>query len=227
MVYRRKYNPRKRAPKRKTGAKKTLTKQIKNVMRRQAETKFIGTNALEESVSSAVKAVIHNDISQIAGGSANTERVGDKISPFGVWLSYILHNNSAVPVYVRVILVEVNDGAFTSIDSSWLMDANGDPQGLTADRLSDINFTLNKHEFKVLYDKKHRVAGLGDGTGIETVMKSHLCKLRGSRVFQDATAADSKSRNVRLLTICRGADNDTTPNVVEMTYSTKYYYKDY
>ena len=125
------------------------------------------------------------------------------------------------------MLIEVNDGAFTATNSNFLMDASGDPQAFTAERLSDINFTDNKHEFRILYDRKHRIAGLGDGTGIETVMSKKLIKLRGSRVFQDATAADSKARNVRLVVLCRGADNDTTANVVELTYSTKYYYKDY
>jgi len=220
----------KRTYRKKRGYKKTsknLVRTIAKVLKGKAETKFIGTQALEESVSSAVQAVIHTDISQIAGGSGNTERVGDKISPYGVWLSYILHNNSAIPIYVRVIMVEANDGAFTTIGSNWLMDQAGDPQALTAERLSDINFTLNKHEFKVLYDKVHRIAGLGDGTGIETIMRKRLVKLRGNRTFQDASSADSKNRNVRLLTIARGADNDTTANVVEMTFSTKYYYKDY
>lgn len=227
MAYKKVYKKRaqkKRAPKK---SNKMLVSVINKVIRRKAETKFIGTQALEESVNSNVQAVIHSDISQIASGTTNSERIGDKISPFGIWLSYILHNNSAVPIYCRVVLAEVNDGAFTSIGSNWLMDAVGDPQALTAERLSDINFTLNKHEFKVLYDKVHRIAGLGDGTGIETIMRKKLIKLRGSRTFQDGTSADSKLRNVRLLTICRGADNDTANNVVEMTYSTKYYFKDY
>jgi len=126
-----------------------------------------------------------------------------------------------------VILVEVNDGDFTSIDDLWLEDAVGDPQGLTAERLSDINFTLNKSKLRVLYDKKHRIAGLGDGTGVETLMAKKLIKLKGSRMFVDSQIADSKARNVRLLTVVRGADNDTAANVIEMTYSTKYYFKDY
>jgi len=214
----------------KTGVKATgkkLTQAIKKVIQKTAETKYVGTQALEESVSSAVKAVVHSDISYITGGSANSERIGDKIAPFGCWLSYILHNNSAIACYCRVILVEVNDGDFTSIDDLWLEDAVGDPQGLTAERLSDINFTLNKSKLRVLYDKKHRIAGLGDGTGVETLMAKKLIKLKGSRMFVDSQIADSKARNVRLLTVVRGADNDTAANVIEMTYSTKYYFKDY
>lgn len=223
------YNkPRYNRRKRRTFKKKANVRRVVNqVLQRKAETKKFPTEVIETSLSSAVTCVV-DEVSQVDVGVNDTQRIGTKINPSGFYWNYSLHNNSAVPVYVRMIAYLANGGDFNSTTGQFRLDGTSlDPAVFVAENVRDITAMLNKHDLKILYDKTHRLAGLGDGTGIETIHKKFFKKLVGSRQFDSSSTPDSKNNNLRICMIARTADNDTTAAVVEASYNTIYYFKDY
>lgn len=226
----RKGMPRKQLPKKSKKATKKVPDYVKQAIKatisRKAETKKYGTQAMEQSIATSSAGVVYSDLSQMAQGTTAATRIGAKISPTYCKIRYLLHNNGLVPVYVRVVLLEADAGSFTANTEEFLMDATAGGQALVAERLSDIVFPLNVMEYKVHYDKVHRIAGLGDGTGIECIRGEISKKLAGTMVYEDTSASDAKSKNLRLLVFSRCADNDTTAQTVEFTYFTQLYYKD-
>lgn len=199
---------------------------IKRTINRNSETKKFGTQVQEASIATSSAGTIYTDLSQMAQGNTASTRIGAKINPTYMKIRYLLHNNGGVPVYVRVVLLEADAGLFDTNTEEFLMDATTQGQALVAERLSDIVFPLNVMEFKVHYDKVHRIAGLGDGTGIETIRGEISQKLSGTMVYEDTAASDAKSKNLRLLLFSRCADNDTVAQTVELTYFSQLYYKD-
>lgn len=201
-------------------------KAAKSLIETKVKEQGAGGAETEVNVSSAVSYFIDADVSQLAQGTALGARVGANINPVGFRLAYVLHNNSSVPVYARMIVISVPNADITAAGGSILF-GNGAQLAPVAENLQDIVFRMNTKRFKVLYDKVHRIAGLGDGTGIETVMRKAYVRLPSTRrTFPQITSSDSHKDNLRFIVICRGADNDTTANVIEMTYEFSYYYKD-
>lgn len=213
-------------------SKKVTARKVSNMINRhlskKSETKRFLQKAQESAVISSAASVVFTDLSQIAQGTTSGTRVGNIISPFGVHLSYILHNNSAVAGYARVLLVKVPDGTFTAVNDNIFAATDGAGAAPIAERLTDVFEMVNKYKMEVLLDKTHRLAGLGDGTGIETVMRKGLMKLRSQKwSYLGSAAADNKDDNLRLYVIFRCADNDTTAATIEFSYQSTVYYKDY
>lgn len=207
--------------------KKAVKKAVKSALSRYSETKKFPIEVTESTSLASSATCLVDEVSQVAVGTNDTDRIGSKISPTGFYWNYVLHNNSAVPVYVRMIVYLANGGKFTAnTDSFRLSGSTLNPAVFVAENLRDITAMLNKHDLKIIYDKTHRVAGLGDGTGVETVHRKLFRKLKGHRRFDSAEDPDSTRNNLRIVMLVRCADNDTTAAVCEVTYNTIYYYKD-
>ncbi len=207
------------------GSRKTIAKVVKNTLNRAIETKSRNDEAEEQSISSATQFTIYQ-LSQLTVGNTSSTFIGAKVQPVGVRLSYIIHNNSAVAQYFRVMIISCTQGDITAATDSILW--RDSASVAVGERLRDVNTRLNTKRFSVVMDKVHRIAGLGDGTGIETVMRKTYKKLGSvKRTFIDpATDSESMKGNLRLLVFNRSADNDTTAAVCEFTYESDYYFKD-
>lgn len=215
--------------KKKPRPRTTVRKIVNRVLDRRLEMKQKPIHVDELGIVSSGAAITIQELSKVSQGDDADERIGTKISPKGLYLNYTLHNNAAVPMYVRIVIVEARGGEGVNIASDWVLNPSTlAPTTLTAELLQDITRRWNKNDFKVIYDKVHRLAGLGDGTGIETIMRKKFFKLKGKREFlstHDATT-DSSNRNIRMIMLSRAADSDTTAATVEMTYSSVYYFQD-
>lgn len=199
---------------------------IRKQINKKLETKIFGESASEQSISSASAGTVFSTPSVVAQGNGMNQRIGSQIRPIGFLLDYILHNNSAVAGYARVLVVTSNHGDYTANTDTWLAGTDSGGQAPVAERLTDVFFRPNKKQFnKVLYDKTHRIAGLGDGTGVETVHRRKLIKFNALLDIEPGET-DALMNNVRMLVLFRSADSDTTASVVEFTYETTMYYKD-
>lgn len=207
---------------------KKIAKIAKNVVMRNLETKrWLITTPVEQSLSSAVTCVI-DELSQVSLGSSQPNlRDGNSILPLSMNFKYLLYNNAAVPVYVRVILYLAEGGEFSATNNNFLLNNDSEPTTLTAESLADIVTPLNVQDMKVKYDRIHLIAGLGDATALEGTSGMFTCKLpQRKRIFALGDTGDSVKDNLRVAFIVRSADNDATASVVEGTWSVNYLFKD-
>jgi len=203
------------------GLKKTVNKLINS----KIETKrFYTAPYTEQATSSATACQAPFAVYTPTTGTGIENRIGEITKGIGLHMRYILHNNSAVPVYVRVVVFDDVRGQLTSDAGNFILDATGAPASLTAETLQDIYAPFNKRECTLLYDKVHRIAGLGDGTGIETISRKKLLKFNHKNVFVSSTT--NSRHTLRVCYWVRSADNDTTAATCEMTMATTYYFKD-
>lgn len=209
-----------------TYSKSQIAKIATKAVMKKAETKAFGVEVTEVSLSSAVTCIV-DEVSQLEQGDASHQKIGNKINPIGFHWNYQLNNNAAVPVYVRMIAYLADEDQFTATTDAFILAADAlQPAALAAENLRDISRSLNKLQFRVVYDKTHRLAGLGDGTGIEFLNRKVFKKLKGHRQFNSNTTEDSKNNNLRVIMLVRSSDNDATASVVEVSYNTTYYFKD-
>lgn len=218
----------KRTYKKRSKADSKIAKIAKNVVLRNTETKrWLITTPTEQSLSSAVTTVI-DELSQVALGSSQPNlRDGNSIMPLSMNFKYLLYNNAAVPVYVRVVLYLADAGEFSATTDSFLLNNDSEPTTLTAEGLADIVSPLNVQDLKIKYDRIHLISGLGDSTSVEGANGMFTCKLPNrKRIFALGDSGDSVRDNLRVAFIVRSADNDTTASIVEGTWSINYLYKD-
>lgn len=198
---------------------------VKKQLARSSETKRFGVQQEEQSILSSSAGTVYN-LSQIAQGDGASSRDGNKVDCFGLNIRYILHNNSAVPGYARVLIIATSEDNYTLNTDEWFAGSDGNGQAPIAERLRDVFISTNSFQNKILYDKTHRIAGLGDGTGVETVFKKQLIKRKLPMVYPSGTTEDSMDNNIRMLVLWRSADNDTTAQTIEFTYESMVYFKD-
>ena len=129
--------------------------QVKRIVRNYSETKFLGTTALTNLTDSPV----YIDISVIAQGVQDAQRIGEKVSLEGIRLNYRLlcgdeHNT------VRVMLVQfLEDSAYTTIDMSNILN----PAAISP--LTALHRYLGPPTVRVLYDRVHGLVGDGVTSG--------------------------------------------------------------
>jgi len=223
MPYKRK--PSKSYKKKSYSKMKGLKKTVNKLINSKIETKrFFTAPYTEQTLTSTQLASSPFAVYTPTVGNGIENRIGEITKGIGLHMRYVLHNNSAVPVYVRVVVFDDVRGELTSDASNFILDATGQPTDLTADTLQDIYAPFNKRECTLLYDKVHRIAGLGDGTGIETISRKKLLKFNHKNVFVSSTT--NSKHTLRVCFWVRSADNDTTGATIEMTMATTYYFKD-
>lgn len=213
------------APKRVVGLSKS---DVVSIVKSQSEKKILRIEGLEQAIISSTACFVY-ELSQIAEGTGDNERVGSKVSPVNLRMKYILHNNGAVTQYVRMAIISCNGGAFNSNAARMVINpGTGTPAQLTAEVLTNMTDDLNKQEFSIVYDRVHRVAGLGDGTGIETIFKDVNLKIpKKKRSFESFYNPDSNHGNLRLFVWNVSADADTLAQTIELTFHSAYAYNDF
>ncbi len=200
---------------------------VKRVVSSQSETKKLGTEVSETSVSSAVAAVIFDDLSLVAQGDDDRQRIGDDIRAFGLKLQYYLINNSTNPSYCRVLLVQAENQEFDAITDLLLTDPDNEPAAPSAGSILDIHRDVNKRQVKVLYERIHKLNATDQGLGNISVRVNKLIKFNHNVKFTSGTAGtESENHNLRLWCINRGMNQDAETVICECTLDTKYYYKD-
>lgn len=220
----------KTSKKRKTSKK--LAKSVKRIVKSLSETKCLGTSVREQAVISNTTGYVDTSISKLAQGDGPSEYIGKKFNPVGINIRYLLHNNSTVDQFVRVVFALATEDKFAinppDATTEWRMDVNGQGQALVASRIDDVFAPLNTSELKIIYDKTHFVSGSTNASTPSAIYRKAYRKLSGTRKTENFLAADTPKGNVRMLVLNRRADNDpATGETIEVTYETRYYFKDF
>lgn len=209
----------------------------KSIMKK-AETKMFPSEVVDEGIASGTDAsVVFSDIDAVVQGTDNENRIGDSIVPRGLQYKYFLSANTSMqsPAYARVIMIEAKNAEFAATTSNLLLDTSNEPLAPTAGDRTDIIRSLNRKEFRVLYDKVHSLQPFTSsttnalGTGVPTLYRQGFIKLSGVRKWATDTGNEAENRNIRCYVIVRDAYNNPGTDAANLRFElfTRYYYKDF
>lgn len=207
---------------------KATTKAIMKV----AETKFTANELDAQAIGPDDACYIFDNLSNVAQGTDHEQRIGDRILGTGILLKYMFECTSANPFnyLVRMVLLSAKEGEFTAITDNFLNNTAGEPLAPTANDNMDVVRSLNRKEYKVLFDKNFSISSqtttTGNGVGIRYGTK--FFKFKHTRLFPRDANAYSDNDNIRLLIIVRdvGGSAVAAGNDIALTINSRYYYKD-
>lgn len=180
----------------------------------------------EQSLSSAATCVVV-ELSRISQGDTRENRGGDKIVGIGLTWKLLINNTAAVPVGVRVIVIDAIADKYAAIGDDFTNNGTSDGPFVT-ETIEDLTHPLT-NGFKVLYDELFCIAGLGDATALEQAYATQVHKFRHPRNFEIgdlATSDQSVTHNLRMILLARSLDADGTASVVEWTLGSEYFFRD-
>lgn len=192
------------------------------------ETKMVTVNVSEQAISSLTPSFTMYRYPVPNAGSSVHERVGNKISPVGLKLTFLLHNNNgSYEQYVRLLLIAIPDGQIADTNVTGApFESNGNdatPSGY----LHDLIRKTNREEFKVLKDW---VVPLGTTTGGQRIFHDkHYIKLGHTpdMVFMDSQPREPQNTRYALLVLNRESDADeSVGSSIELSFAMDFYYKD-
>lgn len=201
-------------------------KELKRLLMRSKETQIFARSLEEQSLSSAVTCVVQ-ELSRVSQGDTRENRSGDRIVGTGLNWKLALYNSAAVPVGVRVIVIDTIADKYAAVADDFTNNSSSDGP-FVAEALADLTQPLTRG-FKVLYDNVILLAGLGDASMNEYGMLKWSHRFSHPRNFHVgdlATSDQSVSHNLRMILLARSLDNDATASVVEYTLGTEYMFKD-
>lgn len=199
---------------------------------RQSETKFKATELDAQAIGPDDACYLFDNLSDIAQGSDNETRIGDKILGTGIQLKWMMECTSANPFnyLVRLVLLAARDGEFDATTDSFLVNTSNEPIAPTANDNMDVVRSLNRKEYKVLMDKNYSISSqtTSTGNGVGVRYGSPFFKFKHNRHFERDANATSVDNNLRLLVIVRdvGGSAVAADNDIALTINSRYYYKD-
>lgn len=165
-------------------------------------------------------------------GATSTERIGNRINPIRLEYRYVIHNNSAQTVYIRVLLLRVRQGnaVLDSTIQNELFDGTGGLDVAMAGNLTDLIAPINTAEYVPMHDE---IVTLGyDAAGYSSPnSRVHHGRIIGkplsTMVFEDKDSHHPTNDRYVALLIARRADSDeASGETFEFSYDARMYYKD-
>jgi len=206
----------------------SFASRVRKIVEKQAETKYLIRHATASTVygstltSPAVTSVLNN----IAEGFTENTRVGNKIAPMMINLRGSLRSNSLKPIISRILVVESNASDDPRMD---LLEDNAGALAPPAQDLYAISSRINTSKYRVLKQINLFTGTYANHTGDygSTQLFNETIKLRGVMEYADGTTTCPK-RTIHLVPIYRDAGNDggISGGIVELTWNSKFYYKD-
>ena len=200
---------------------------VKAVVAKQSETKFNIKSLTESGVygTTLTSPTNYTILNALNEGFTENQRVGNKVAPMLLNIRGSVQSNSLNPILTRLLIVETNSANDPRNDL--LEDNTGAVNPATSD-LYAISARINTTKYKVLKQivlKTGTYANhVGDFGG--TQLFNETIKLKGVMEYEDGQTNCNK-RSIVLVPIFREAQNDTTGGqVVELTWNSKFYYKD-
>lgn len=201
--------PKRRYRKSKRVSKKTIKQMVRNELSLYKETKYFDYSQTSPSITNATGTAIIPSF-QIAQGTGDQNRIGDKIMVKG--MKYIYNLNATVSASVRLICVLITPYS-TAINSQVSTDFNA--IGLTGFYPRDIN----GYKYKILYDKMINIDP--DKNGSITFQK--YIKLNRKLNFKDATTT---STNLDFKVLWFQYTNNTTASAVSSVFNSRLLFKE-
>lgn len=205
---------------------------IKRFNWKARETKMIANYADEQTLNTLGTTVDIVNFPVPAYGSANNQRIGNKIQGVGIKINMLFNNNAAGPIFVRMILLKVPQGdSYTdsSIRSNIFESSfpgNVPDTSLPVNgRLTDITKVINKGEMIVIRDK----VIILNGNSVDTGVSIQQFYVRTPHMYEFADSDQTLPLNARyvIAMIPRQCNADeSTGSTVEYTYTLSTYFKD-
>lgn len=205
---------------------------IKSFNWRQRETKMIANYAEEQTLNTLGTTVEIINFPAPAYGSANNQRIGNKVQGVGIKINMLFNNNAAGPIFVRMILLKVPQGdSYTDSSIRSNIFENSFPGNVpdtstpVNGRLTDITKVINKGEMIVIRDK---VIVL-NGNSVDTGVSIQQFYVRTPHMYEFADSDQTLPLNARyvIAMIPRQCNADeSTGSTVEYTYTLSTYFKD-
>ena len=208
-------------------AKASFASKVKAVIHKEAETKFHIISGTESTVygNTLTSPSNYTRLNNVAEGSTENERVGNKIRPFLLNLRGSIQSNSLKPIITKLYVLATNAVNDPRLD---LLEDNAGIYAPATQDLGAVYARINTNKYKVLktiYVKTGTYANhVGDYGG--TKLFNVTMKLNGVYEYTDGTSICNR-RSIIMVPIFREAQNDTTTGeTIELTYNAKLYYKD-
>jgi len=241
----------KRAPRKRTGARKSIVKIVKSVLSRQAENKAWFDYGENQSIATASSSTpsFKNLIPPVAQGTGHSQRIGNEIrvksgfirghvniKPYDATL-----NNLPLPCYVKMWVLScktqnTTDLASTDIASSFFDVVNSDV-GFQGSML-DIDFTVNKDTWTVYASKIVKI-GSGynltgpvtnlsyfDNSSMSVPFYFNIGKHMKTIKYADGTVPTNKNMFIIFQAVTATGSPSANQIMAEYHYSTRVEYED-
>ena len=221
----------------KTGRRKAyVSPAVKSYVRRsfpKPELKKILTSADESILDTLSPQCSFNEIAQVAQGPGLFGRNGNSIILKDVDIRGILCNNTAVPGFVRHLVLETSDEVLTSSTLIALFDTQitGVPTDLlTENGLNVIYSPINTVKFKVHWDKVQKI-GMNTATGAEGLaeFKMHKTFPRGGikvRFEGNTFGPGNQDRRLIYLVLWAEGKDDSAGGALELSFQCRVNFTD-
>jgi hypothetical protein len=206
---------------------------VRSINWRQRETKMISFFQEERQMNTLSTLVDTLDFPVPAIGTAANQRVGNRIDGVGIKLKLLMHNNTSVPVHVRMLILKIPQGErFTNTQIAGELFEQSSP-GTTPETGSlpslsgaDLIRIVNRGEIIVLRDKVIPLLGNTVDTGI--AMEECYIRIPGRITFPDSAFSQQIGPRYLFCLLPRRSDNDENlaGSIVEYSFSVTTYFKD-
>lgn len=226
MPYKKTY---KKSSKKKTYARKgktNLVSLIKRVTNKQAETKHHITVTTEQTLSELTSPALVTTLNSLSQGVQQHQRIGNVAQPIGMDIRGHVHANAiGSGAICRIMVIKKN-----SPGDNFLADGFEDDVGNFAPATADVRAIyarINKDKYKVLKNYVITLTGRGDGSGesFKTFKMWLPLKAMGQFKYDDSEVA-CRNKDICLIALARHPNNDDVGSACELSYNSKFYFKD-
>jgi len=162
-----------------------------------------------------------------------TKKVSPSIKKFvkkaiGDHFRCVMHNNSSIPVWVRLLLLKTKETGLITSSSLILEDVAGNPTSVSSiPGLNALYHGINKDKYTPIIDKKIKFASVADTSGNNTKLIQQFSKLHNQKINYSGTATDSADWRYHLVFInCEGPDDTGAGVTMECSFVNRFYYTD-
>jgi len=219
-------------PKRKMSAKKpkkyaskSLVSTIKKVVSDNSETKSTINVQTEQDYSTLTSPAVTYRLNDVVQGTDSHERVGDRITSKMIDIRGSIYSAHQQPIIHKLILLECNKQSDPLDD---LMENNQGVFAPAAQDLSAIYARMNTTKYKIHATRVIRTGTVSSTANDANASKlfTMTCKVPNAVTFDEGAFTPQK-RVLRLIVFSRRADNDDTLGLrSELTFNSKFYFKD-
>ncbi len=227
MPYARKPMPKKKTYKKRAyPARRSLPAMIKSIQMKNQETKHHITVQTEQILSELSSPALVTTLNSLSQGVQQNQRVGNTTSPVGMDIRGHVHANAiGSGALCRIMVIKKNSPGDNFLSDGFEDDA-GDFAPATAD-VRAIYSRVNADKYKVLKNYVITLTGRGDGSGESFKTFKMWIPLKAMGVFKyDDTAIACRNKDICLVALARHPNNDDTGSSCEITYNSKFYFKD-
>ena len=200
---------------------------VRSAMKANAETKYKTLYSTESTAygTTLTSPANFTYLNALSEGYTENTRVGNVVSPTFLNVRGSVKTNTRVPCYTKLFVLEMDQSADPRVD---LLENNAGVLAPASLDLEAIWQRINVAKYKVLCTKTIKTGSYGandDDYGCAEMYNLNI-PLGGKMEYQDGGTLPGK-RTIAFFAISRQGDNDTTTgHTVEVTYNSKFYYKD-